>query len=83
MLIFSRLSCITPRDCILVDAIRECRALDFQNDPAAELEFFGPYGLGVDGYFGGDSQSHEEGHLKSEFATQEQTAIISFQEILC
>ena len=27
-------------------------ALDFENDPAAELEFFGPYGLGVDGYFG-------------------------------
>jgi glycerophosphoryl diester phosphodiesterase len=27
-------------------------ALDFGNDPASELEFFGPNGIGADGYFG-------------------------------
>ena len=29
------------------------RALDFENDPQQELDFFGPNGLGLDGFFGG------------------------------
>lgn len=28
-------------------------ALDFNNDPLQELDFFGPNGVGLDGYFGG------------------------------
>ena len=28
-------------------------ALDFNNDPLQELAFFGPQGVGLDGFFGG------------------------------